>query len=245
AAAAAPLEAAEWPPSGAAAVPEEEVRSALEGPDGVPASGDVTGLWRDGDVLYATVRLPEQAADGGFGLHPALLEAALSPLTATASGPPAEWDGVQLHAVGATVLHVRLATGGERGASVHAADAAGRPVLTAEAVRPRPLPPAAENTEVRESLLDVAWTPVELPPPVQGAWGFVEDEIPYEADTLLFEPVRPGDGPVAAAHAAAERTLDLLQRWLPLSEDVRLAVLTRGAVYSGDPDPAAAAVWGL
>ena len=239
---------AQWPPAGAVAVAPEEIRSALTrlGLDHGASFQCVDEVWRDGDAVCATVRLSESLPGGdGFGLHPALLTAALSPHVAATSGLPFEWSGVQLHAVGASVLHVRLTPDGKRGATLHATDPAGQPVLTVDSVRTRPFTAEVEDAEVGEALLGVEWTPVDLPPPVRDRWAFVEDEIPYDADTLLFEPVRPGDDPVAAAHGATERTLDLLQRWSLLDEDVRLVVLTRDAVHSDVADPAATAVWGL
>ncbi|MFJ4615067.1 thioester reductase domain-containing protein [Streptomyces griseus] len=245
--AAAPPADAEWPPAGAVAVTAEEVDSALDGL-GLgygPAFLGVEGLWRDGAALYATVRLPESVPGDGFAIHPALLVSALRPYVAATSGLPSEWSGVHLHAVGASALNVRLTPDGDGGTSLLATDAAGQPVLTVDSLRTRPFLLQGEDTEVREALLGVEWAPVNLPSPVEGRWAFVEDELPYDAETLLFEPVREGDGPVAVTHDAAGRTLDLLQRWLLLGEDVKLVVLTRGAVHTDAVDPAATAVWGL
>ncbi|ANZ43551.1 hypothetical protein BBK82_44735 [Lentzea guizhouensis] len=220
--AAPPQATTEWPPANAVADGTEDV-------------------WRDGDVRYATVRLPESVTGNGFALHPVLLEALLRPHVA---GQPVEWSGVQLHATDATVLRVRLTPAEERGVAVHATDAAGQPVLTIDSVRSRPHDVRVPDAEVRQALLAVEWTPVTLPAPAEGRWAIIEDEIPYDADTVLFEPVRDGDL-VAKTHDAAERTLDVLQRFANIDDEVRLVVLTRNAVHSGTIDPAAAAVWGL
>ena len=244
--AAPPQATAEWPPAGAVPVPEEEIQISL-GNLGLaygPAFQGIDEVWRDGEVLCATIKLPESVSDNEFGLHPAMLVALLRPHVAVTSGLPFEWSGVQLHAVGAKVLHVRLIPDGEQGATVYATDAAGQPVLTIESVRTRPFQVAADDTEVNAALLQVEWAPVNLPAPAEGRWAIVEDEIPYDADTLLFEPVRAGD-PIASTHDAAERTLDVLQRWSHLDEEVRLVILTRDAVHSKEIDPAATAVWGL
>jgi acyl transferase domain-containing protein len=64
-------------------------------------------------------------------------------------------------------------------------------------------------------------------------------------------PGGAGLDPVAAVHLAVERTLRLAQAWLAESafQDVRLALVTRGAVDGGlaadDVDLAAASAWGL
>ncbi|MFT9473880.1 hypothetical protein [Streptomyces sp. Mo3] len=88
-------------------------------------------MWRDGeDLLCAQVALPEAAGDpDGFGIHPALLDAAVHPAllidsarrghTDTGSEPgteatdgrvwlPFAWNGVSLSAGGATTVRVRL-----------------------------------------------------------------------------------------------------------------------------------------
>ena len=61
--------------------------------------------------------LPEGVPAGGYGLHPALLDAALHAIglqlvrrRATVTGPmlPFAWSGVALHAAGATTLRVRI-----------------------------------------------------------------------------------------------------------------------------------------
>ena len=93
-----------------------------------PAFRGLRAAWRRGEEVFAEVALPEEAAaDGGsFGLHPALLDAALHAAGAgrrcrriRAVGEvrlPFAWTGVSLHAAGASALRVRLrpATGGCR-----------------------------------------------------------------------------------------------------------------------------------
>ncbi|WP_428849375.1 SDR family NAD(P)-dependent oxidoreductase, partial [Streptomyces cucumeris] len=120
-----------WPPAGA-----EPVR--LDGfYERVAASGYVYGpsfqglraVWRDGADVLAEVALPEVVGDrDGFGIHPALLDAALHPAllldrpgdepdatgTATEGRDDAQvwlpfvWNGVSLWASGATTVRVRL-----------------------------------------------------------------------------------------------------------------------------------------
>ena len=92
-------------------------------------------LWRLGEEVFAEVRLTEDTTSeaGLFGLHPALLEAALHKTDAAGHGNAAEgadadarlacaWKGVALHATGASGLRVRLTPTGPDGVSVEAAD---------------------------------------------------------------------------------------------------------------------------
>ncbi|MEV0638638.1 SDR family NAD(P)-dependent oxidoreductase [Streptomyces sp. NPDC050619] len=95
------------------------------------------------------VRLPEELLPDAvrYGLHPALLDAAV---TASAEGGdagttrvPARWQGVRLHATGATAVHVRLdeVDGAEDGTvAVRLSDAEGQPVLTVERLTFRNVP---------------------------------------------------------------------------------------------------------
>ncbi|MCC5481292.1 type I polyketide synthase, partial [Streptomyces barringtoniae] len=70
-----------WPPEGAVAVEVEGLYGELaeSGLGYGPVFRGLRGVWRRGGELFAEVVLPEQAADaaGAFGLHPALLDAAL------------------------------------------------------------------------------------------------------------------------------------------------------------------------
>ncbi|MEU7143240.1 type I polyketide synthase [Nocardia sp. NPDC046473] len=142
------LELTEWPPSGAvpADISDLYERSAAAGFDYGAAFQGVRAAWLRGDEVFAEVVLPEHiAADaGGFGVHPALLDAALhaSSLlpgwnTATESKLPFSWRAVTLHATGATTLRVRLAVLGADAVSVLACDDAGRPVVTADSLTVR------------------------------------------------------------------------------------------------------------
>ena len=139
-----------WPPEGATALDASEVY-ALLGEAGLSYEDGFRGLsavWRRGDELFAEARLPaELASDAGrFGIHPALLDAALQPIALDLlhkeSGAMLafSWTGASLLATGARSLRVRLGRGGETGAaSVLLTDADGEPVLVADAFRSRPI----------------------------------------------------------------------------------------------------------
>ncbi|QKG20136.1 type I polyketide synthase [Actinomadura verrucosospora] len=113
-----------------------------------PAFQGLRAVWRRGDEIFGEVSLPERQAEdaGNFGVHPALLDAALH--TALAVGGPAEdgrvrlpfeWSGVELHAVGATTARVRISPAGDDAISLTMADADGEPVGAVESLALRPV----------------------------------------------------------------------------------------------------------
>jgi rifamycin polyketide synthase module 4/5/6 len=260
-----------WPPPGAQQVDVEDFYPELaeRGYGYGPAFQGLRAAWRRGDEVFAEVALPEDLRKeaGRFGVHPALLDAALQAATAVpAAEEPGEpmlafaWNGLVLHAAGASALRVRLAPSGQDALTVEAADETGGLVLTMDSLVSRPV--SAEQlgaaAQIRDSVFRVEWT--ELPS-VQGEpsppWVPVvtaEDVTALAEDTdvppvAVMEAVG-GDG-ADAVLAVTSRVLEVLQAWFaaPALEDSRLVVLTRGAVPAGGADtvtdPAAAAVWGL
>ncbi|HEY0933622.1 MAG TPA: polyketide synthase dehydratase domain-containing protein, partial [Trebonia sp.] len=151
-----------------------------------PAFRGLRAAWRRGADVFAEVALPDDTADdtaGGaaaYGLHPALLDAALhaSALTAGAgdSGAirlPFAWSDVVVHAAGSRTLRVRL-TRGEGGAlSLEAADASGTPVVSAGSLIMRPVSAAmlAPAAKPDDDLFAVEWIPLPAgaSPPLTGA----------------------------------------------------------------------------
>ncbi|BCK72970.1 hypothetical protein Srufu_069230 [Streptomyces libani subsp. rufus] len=130
------VDAAVWPPAGAEAVSVEGLYGELAaaGFEYGPVFGGVRAMWRRGDEVFAEVALPEEIADraGEFGLHPALLDAALQPVT-DGLRLPDSWSGVRLHAVGAVSLRVQLTKAGD-GYALTATDEAGGLVASADVV---------------------------------------------------------------------------------------------------------------
>ncbi|MEV6831387.1 SDR family NAD(P)-dependent oxidoreductase [Amycolatopsis sp. NPDC051102] len=232
-----------------------------------PAFQGLRAVWRRGDEVFAELALPEDLRDdaAAFGVHPALLDAALHPAMLTDDGDldddglrqPLGWRGLVLHAAGASALRVRLAPGPD-GVSLEAADGTGAPVLSVDELELRPvsgerLPAAPARAG---SLFEVAWTPLSapagLPAPlwveVAGAdqvTAFAED-VPPGAVAVL-EAVG-GEGATAVLELTS-RVLAVVQAWLAAPDaDSRLVVVTRGAVAAGGEavtDPVASAVWGL
>ncbi|NUW38476.1 type I polyketide synthase, partial [Nonomuraea sp. SMC257] len=134
--------AAAWPPAGAVPVEVEGgyERLAERGYEYGPAFQGLRGLWRRGDELFAEVTAPEGVEVAGYGIHPAVLDAAFHPLVLAADGDelrlPFAFGGVRLHATEASALRVRMSGSGDD-AVVEAADAAGEPVLSIDALRVR------------------------------------------------------------------------------------------------------------
>ncbi|WP_416975920.1 SDR family NAD(P)-dependent oxidoreductase [Streptomyces sp. 4F14] len=235
-----PLPAIPWPPPGADPIDVADFYARTATDDGYrygPAFQGLRAVWQRGDDLYAEVTLPEAAGSpDGYGIHPALLDAALHPLLAAhlqgdETHVPFEWTGVSLSAVGATTVRVRL-TPSESGVGVTVTDATGGPVLRVEALRTRPIDPS-QLTAVRQrdlrGLFTVEWTPVEVP------------EADVDADDAAVLMV---DGDELAA---LEGVLVRVQDALASADDPCLTVVTRRAVSvdGGDVDPTAGAVWGL
>ncbi|MFE0023213.1 beta-ketoacyl synthase N-terminal-like domain-containing protein [Amycolatopsis sp. NPDC059021] len=249
-----------WPPQGAQHVEIGEFYADLveRGYAYGPAFQGVRAVWRRGDEVFAEVALPdalrEQAA--GFGLHPALLDAALQTgtIAAAATGEPGKsvmpfsWNGLALHAVGASALRVRVAPGGPDALSVEAADQTGGPVLTMDSLVLRAVSTEQLDTARTSSLYRVDWTELSSVDTAEPAWVPVvtADDVKAVADRV---PVLEASG-TDDALALTSRVLEVVQAWLAGegSEESRLVVVTRGAVPAGDgavTDPAASAVWGL
>ncbi|MER7758028.1 SDR family NAD(P)-dependent oxidoreductase, partial [Kitasatospora sp. NPDC097643] len=182
------FELAEWPPTGAVPVPVDDLyeRLAAAGFGYGPVFQGLRAAWRhDGDT-YAEIRLPESAHEDAeqYGLHPALLDAALHALGldiadgSTADGPrrariPFSWNGVTLYAAGATALRLRLTEAGQDTASLLLADETGRPVAAVESLVSREV----SEEQVRsarggfvDSLYRVEWTAMPVSQAPAGRW---------------------------------------------------------------------------
>ncbi|WP_422724171.1 type I polyketide synthase [Kitasatospora purpeofusca] len=148
-------EAGAWPPPGAVPIPVDDLyeRFHTSGYGYGPAFRGLTAAWRRGEEIFTEVRLPEDQhrSASAFGVHPALLDAALQGLFLRArqetepgpdrpsAGLPFSWSGVRLHASGATVLRVRLGFRPDGSVSIDATDPNGLPVASVEALAVRPI----------------------------------------------------------------------------------------------------------
>ena len=163
------FDATVWPPSDATPLDVQDCYEGFAvraGFDYGPAFQGLRGAWRgsDGDI-FADVALPEETRGDGFGLHPALLDAALHAALLTEEGTaglPFSWEGVSLHATGATALRARLTHRADGCLQVALADPAGAPVASVESLVTRTVSPeqlAAPDT-VADALFHVQWDPV-------------------------------------------------------------------------------------
>jgi NAD(P)-dependent dehydrogenase (short-subunit alcohol dehydrogenase family) len=264
----APAGLTEWPPASAEPVAVDRMYAELAatGLAYGPAFRGVHAAWVRSGEAFAEVTLPEsvQPDVDRFGLHPAALDAALHTIGVSGAPPglPFAWERVELHAVGATSLRVRVRPAGSGRVSLDVADPAGRPVLSVGALTLRPMSaevtaaPVPGRTEI-DSLFRVAWQP--RPADATGGagrwavlgedrWGLAEavpaavvPDLPAASGFDVL--VAPFGGPGLPVHAELHRALDLLQRWT--GEDrfsaATLVVVTRADVT----DLAGAAVGGL
>ncbi|MEU1488574.1 type I polyketide synthase [Streptomyces sp. NPDC005752] len=223
-----------------------------------PVFRGLRAAWRRGDDLFAEVALPEGVDVEGFGLHPALLDAALHGMglvggEGESAQLPFVWSGVSLHAVGASVLRVRIAPAGS-GVSLVLADVAGEPVASVDSLVLRPV--SAEQVRAAGSASDalfrLEWSKLRLD--VYGTdnalkvGSFADWSASGVLDAVSFADSGPVSGDVVnRTHDIAGQALRLVQEWLAQERlaDERLVVVTSGAMFCKSPDPAQAAVWGL
>ncbi|PRY39631.1 type I polyketide synthase [Umezawaea tangerina] len=265
-----------WPPAGAWPIGLDGFYERLfdTGFGYGPVFQGLHSAWARGDEFFAEVRLPEDAAGraGQFGLHPALLDAALHTTSLMPLGDrsrlPFAWQGVSLGAAGASVLRVRLVAVGEDAVSLVAVDGAGQVVVSVDSLTLRAVDADQLSTSRapgRDALYRVDWTPVRatgsgpravvLGPDVLGVQEVLHASWTADLATLAgLDDVPPAvvvplsgrdDDVVASAHELAARALGLVQEWVGVKAFAgsRLVFVTRGATTGADP--AAATVWGL
>ncbi len=142
-----------WPPHDAEPVSLEGLydRLAEAGLDYGPAFQNLKAAWRRGDQLFAEVALPVDRQGGGaaFIADPTLLDAALHVLGSAVAGEqddgdlrlPFAWNGVRVHAPGASSLRVALVPNGESSVSLLAVDESSAPVISVESLVARKVSP--------------------------------------------------------------------------------------------------------
>ncbi|MFD4150830.1 SDR family NAD(P)-dependent oxidoreductase, partial [Streptomyces goshikiensis] len=234
-----------WPPRDAPAVPVDGLYEHLTASGFAygPVFQGLTGAWQRADEVFAEVRLPEQAhAEAAlFGLHPALLDAALhavgigSLLEDTEHGRlPFSWSGVTLRAVGARALRVRLAPAGQDTVSVDLADETGAPVASVAALLLRPVSPDqvhAARTAFHDSLFRVEWSPLALPAATTvapGQWALLAG-TDAEAGALAGTAARfAAVLPAAAVHTGLAALSAAIEEGGPVPQAVVVPVAAPG-----------------
>ncbi|WP_018555718.1 type I polyketide synthase, partial [Streptomyces sp. ATexAB-D23] len=244
----------QWPPAGATPV---DVASAYErlserGYAYGPAFQGLRAAWRRGDDVFAEVALDGPARDDAadFGLHPALLDAAMhadlltDPADDAATLLPFSWNGVTLHAAGTPSLRVHIQRiRGDEVSAIMVADESGAPVATVESLVSRPVSPeqlAAASGAPSASLHRIVWQRADT-----------ADSGHTAAYTVLHCPAAPdGQDVPDAVRALTRHVLGAIRDRLadPEAGTEPLVVVTRRAVSvrpGEDVDPAQAPVWGL
>ncbi|TCO60800.1 type I polyketide synthase [Actinocrispum wychmicini] len=227
-----------WPPPGAEPVELVDVyeRFAEIGLAYGPLFQGLRSVWRHGDDLLAEVSLPDGTDVDGFGIHPALLDAALHPLALAAITDgvrvPFAFTGLTLHATGAASVRVRLSPNGTDAFSLTVTDPAGAPVAEVATVAFRPLLAIPGSQQTSYSM---EWRP--LPLPAETVPVAVVDDF-ENVDGVPAMWFRGAEGDARRLTLAA---LDVIQKFLADERfvDTPLVVLTQA------DDLAAAGVRGL
>ena len=229
-----------WPPVGATPVDIDGLydRLAARGYGYGPAFQGLTAMWRRGDEIFADVSLPGDAgvSPAGFGVHPAVLDAALHAVIVATEADhddsngvlvPFSWQGVSLHAAGASSVRARIAPSGPSAVSVELADALGLPVLSVASMVARPVSQqqlmAAVSGSGPDRIFEVNWSP---------SASESHGETPaYD----VFESQAADDDPLAATYRRTHEALAALQSWLAEHDSGRAGGVDprRGGVAGG------------
>ncbi|MCK9921593.1 SDR family NAD(P)-dependent oxidoreductase, partial [Frankia sp. AgPm24] len=186
-----------WPPAGGVPLDITDLYEDLAraGFDYGPAFQGLQRAWSVGDDLCAEVGLPVRQQDEAarFGLHPALLDAALHAIGlgllpgSTVGSVPFSWGNVSLHAAGAGRLRVRLTRTGPDTVCLVGADDTGRPVISVGSLLVRPINPAElphAAASPHDSLFRQEWVAVaplrmpEIIPTGAGHWAVLGPASP-------------------------------------------------------------------
>ncbi|MFI8091361.1 type I polyketide synthase, partial [Streptomyces sp. NPDC086080] len=235
-----------WPPADAEPVDLDGFypRLAENGSDYGPVFQGLRAAWRRGAEVFAEVALGDGTDTTGFGLHPALLDAALQAVALGAVGAegrgvmPFSWGGVALHRAGADLLRVRLTDIGHDTVSLRAWDQAGTPVVSAESLAFRPITVAVTGGTRSGLLLRTEWTPVPAAPPTERrTWTIIGSDTPSELVAALTAA-----GPVET-HPSVRDLADAVTAGAAVPDRAVVAV----PAFPGGPAAAArsAAHWAL
>ena len=254
--------ASQWPPAGAEPAQAGDFYDWLlaRGFSYGPAFQGVEGVWRRGDELFAhvTLREEEQTKAARYGVHPALLDAAMHPVVLHLDGSdgkpgtawlPFAWRRVRVHRTGATALRVHMVPDGTSSVRVSASDAEGNPVFDMESIALRPV--STEQFGTTESaapqLYTQDWVTVPSPTGDTPLWTELADAgfaAMTDVPEIVALAVRAG-ADAESVRESVRHTLSALQEWIGDERfaSSRLAVVTTGATTGADL--AGAAVWGL
>ncbi|MFI9052901.1 type I polyketide synthase, partial [Streptomyces sp. NPDC053427] len=237
---------AAWPPPGATPINTNDFyeRAADRGYHYGPAFQGLTAAWQHGDDIHAEVTLPQDTDTDGFGIHPALLDAALQALIAigieneaadTTIRLPFAWSDVTLHPAGKVpaALRVHLKRGGPDAFALRLSDTDDAPIATVGTLTVRALDPARLHTShTNGRLYQVDWQNLPSVAPTENATGsqvFLDDDV-LAGLAAVSDSVASGEpaprtivaatagadsvSPADAAHNLTHEVLALVQRFL-------------------------------
>ncbi|MFC4537126.1 acyltransferase domain-containing protein, partial [Sphaerisporangium dianthi] len=254
-----------WPPPGAVRVDIDGAYDLLreQGYAYGPVFQGLKAAWRRGEEVFAEVALPVEAHAEAerFGIHPALLDAAMHAGLVEDDGRrggdtvlPFAWNGVTLHATGATALRVRTMPSGQDSVTIQVADETGQPVLTVDSLVGRSVSEeqlGAARSGGAGSLLVMEWSPVS------SSDGGVEwarwEDLPASGavpSAVVLTCETPETDVPAGVRSVLDRVLVVVREWLADERFAgsRLVVVTRGGVVAGVGDlvdVVQVPVWGL
>ena len=264
-----------WPPQGGQDVEVAAGYGALAdlGYDYGPAFRGCRAAWSTPTEVFAEVALADGLEVGGFGIHPALLDAAFHPLLLDGGSRelrlPFVFRDVRLCAAEASTLRVRLSVSGDD-VSVTAADESGQLVFGIDSLRVRPVNRAAlaaADTGAEPVCYGLDWVNAAVTSGAGGArWACVGAPVGglehYPDLATLLAAVaagKPAPDLVAVScqgggAAVPDRVRELLGGVLGVLRDwihderlasSRLVLLTEGAAGPDFADVAGGSVWGL
>ncbi|MGV9271699.1 polyketide synthase dehydratase domain-containing protein, partial [Kitasatospora sp. NPDC003701] len=174
----------DWPPAGAEAVDLDGFYADLleSGFAYGPLFRGLRAVWRTDEEVFAEAVLPEDAGSDprSFGLHPALMDAALHAVglgglvgEVGEARLPYAWSGVRLHASGAGALRVRLKRVGQEAVSLTMTDSTGLPVVSVDSLALRIVSAdqvgGGNAATGPDSLFELDWTPLPTSPVPTGS----------------------------------------------------------------------------
>jgi acyl transferase domain-containing protein/NADPH:quinone reductase-like Zn-dependent oxidoreductase/acyl carrier protein len=213
-----------WPPPNAVPVDVEQLRDQLAG-RGLCYGPSFSGLqcaWRGHDEVFAEIELPaEQTGAAQFGMHPALLDAALQaaalclPSTDSEDRPrlPFAWNDVALYALGRSSARARLRATAQEELSLTIFGEDGEPVMTVASLTLRAATSAQLGTAAHRtrSLYALEWTPIGIDSSarqhVQSEWALIGA---HEAPGAEFARALAAAGVQSHTHESIKTCVDAL-----------------------------------
>ncbi|POX60083.1 beta-ketoacyl synthase, partial [Streptomyces sp. Ru62] len=256
-----PAAVTDWPPAGAVTVDVTGTYDHLaeQGYHYGPTFRCLRGAWRLGEEVWAELALPDAEAADGFALHPALLDSTLHAIDLLAGQDPTvmtlpfSWEGVTLHATGATAVRLRLTPHGTDHMTLRLYDGTGAPVAEVTALRVRQV--TTEQLQAAApapgDLFRVRWTelPLTLTDPAPEPRTLTVTADGSETPTAAPDGEPGADLPALARRTAVQALAALRRDLAGVPEGgAPLVVVTRSAVAvhaDAVPDPAQAVLWGM